>query len=145
MIRPRRKAALLCPPAVLAAAVFVLVASGTAAAMQRSAFPAKLVGTWTRTITLADVKRSHGYENPAGTVCTLTIKHGGAAHLACTGVGAWDSKLVPAGSGRIHIGFGDPTPGVYRWHVSGRLLTLTKLSDRQPDRVGVLWGVWKRK
>ena len=57
----------------------------------------------------------------------------------------WDGKTVPVGAARIHFTYGDPTGNVYRWRVSGRLLTLTKVQDGTPDRATAMWGVWKRK
>ena len=145
MGRHWRKAAWRCSAVFLVVAVLVPAASGIAAVTQSSAVPAKLVGKWTRKVTSADVKRTGGYGVPAGTVCTLTIKKSGVAHLFCTNIGGFDGNIVPAGTNRVHINLGDPRANVYGWRVSGRLLTFTKLKDIVADRVAGMEGVWKRK
>ena len=139
------RAALRLWAVVITVAVVVPVASGIGAVSQTSTVDTKLVGTWTRKVTSADVKRTGGYGIPAGTVCKLTIKKSGAAHLACTNIGDFDGTIVPAGTNRVHINLGLSNPDVYRWRVSGRLLTFTKLQDVVGDRAAVMWGVWKRK
>ncbi len=148
MGRRTRKAALQCSAVVLAVAVVVPVASGIAAVSRPSAVPAKLVGKWTRTVTRADVKRGGGLVLMAGHVFTLTITKSGSSTVSCAGLGGLctaDGKIVPAGINRVHINVGAPTPSLYGWRVSGRLLTFTKLKDSVPDRVEIMWGVWKRK
>lgn len=131
--------------AVLTAALVVPVADGIAAATEANAVPAKLVGRWTRKITAADVKRTGAFEILTGSVCTLTIKKSGAASVVCTGVGGFDGLIVTAGTNRVHIDLGLPGSNVYRWRVSGRLLTFTRISDPIADRAAAFWGVWKRK
>jgi hypothetical protein len=69
----------------------------------------------------------------------------GVPHLVCTSIGVFDSKIVPAGTNRVHINLGLITPSVYRWRVSGRLLTFTKLKDPTADRIAAMAGVWNRK
>ena len=145
MGRHWRRAALRCAAVVLAVAVGIPVASGIAAETKASAVPAKLVGRWTRTVTSADIKRTGGYGVAAGTVCTLTIKKGGATHLDCTNIGGFDGNIVAAGVNRVHINLGITSPNVYRWRVSGRLLTFTTLRDDVSDREAAMQGVWKRK
>jgi hypothetical protein len=81
---------------------------------------------------------------PAGTVCTLTVKKSGVANLNCTNIGGFDGSLVPAGANRVDIKLGLPDPDVYRWRVSGRLLTFTKVKDTVPDREAAMEG-WKRR
>jgi hypothetical protein len=148
MGRPWRKAALPCLAVVLTAAVVVPVASGIGAVKKPSTVDTRLVGKWTRKVTSADVKRAGGLILVAGHVCTLTIKKSGSSIVSCPslgGLGYNDGKIVPAGAHRVHINVGDPAPSLYGWRVSGRLLTFTKLKDPIPDRVEVMWGVWKRK
>jgi hypothetical protein len=120
-------------------------ATGFAVATKANVFPTKLVGRWTRTVTSADIKRTGGSGIPAGTVCTLTIKRSGAAGLHTTTVGDFDGSLVPAGVDRVHILLGLPDPDLYRWRVSGSLLTFTKLKDTVGDREAAMEGIWKRK
>jgi len=129
----------LTPPAAGTAA------TGFAAARRANTFPTQLAGRWTRTVTKADVKRTGGYGIPAGTVCTLTIKNGGVAHLHTTTVGDFDGSLAQAGPDRVHILLGLSDPDLYQWRVSGSLLTFTKLKDTVGDRKAVMEGIWKRK
>ena len=140
-----RKAARPYSVVVLAVAVLIGAGSAIAATTRTSAVPAKLVGKWTRKVTSADVSRAGAYGFPDGSVCTLTVKKSGATNLTCTAVGEEDGTIVPAGVNRVHIRLGVPTPDVYRWRVSGRLLTFTKVKDTVADREAAMEGVWKRK
>jgi hypothetical protein len=103
-----------------------------------------LVGTWTRKVTRADVKRTGGHGIPVGTVCTLTIKKSGESRLVCANLDSLFGFIIPAGSGRVHINLGLAHPDVYTWRVSGRLLTFTKVKDTVGDRVAAMEGVWRR-
>jgi hypothetical protein len=147
MCRRCRKPAWRCSVVVLAVAVVVPVTSGIAAGTRARAVPAKLVGTWTRKVTSADVKRANAAGIPAGSVCMLTIKKSGIvnASVFCRSVGGFEGVITPAGTNRVHINLGLSNPNVYRWLVSGRLLTFTKIRDPVQDRVAVFWGVWTRK
>ena len=108
--------------------------------------PAKLVGEWTRTVTSADVTRTGALGVPAGTVCTLTMKKSGEAGVDCgPSVGGFEGTVVPGGTNRVHINLGISSPNVYRWGVSGRLLTFTKVKDGVSDREAVVGGVWEQK
>jgi hypothetical protein len=150
MGRPWPTAALPFAAVVLTVAVVVPVGSGVAAVRQPSTVPSRLVGKWTRKVTSADVKRAGGLVLMAGHVFTLTITKSGTWTVSCAGLGGLctaDGKIIPAGTNRVHINTSDATgnPNLYGWRISGRLLTLTKLKDPVPDRVQVMWGVWKRK
>ena len=147
MGRRWRKAAWRCSAVVLAVAVVVPAANGIAASTQTRAFPAQLVGVWTRTVTEADARRAGAGQGFVGDHCTLTIKKSGRDN-AFVLLGKGDllvGGVLPAGKGRAHIQLGSPAANVYRWKLAGRLLTLTKISDPAPDRVAVFAGVWKRK
>jgi hypothetical protein len=134
---------------ILVAAALVPVGSGLAARIQTTAVNLKLVGKWTRTITMADVKRSNGgLVLAAGKVATLTIAKNGhwrAVVAGLGGLGTVDGALVPAGGSRIHLNNEGEAASVYVWRVSGRTLTLTKVKDPVPDRRLFFVGVWKRK
>lgn len=108
---------------------------------------AKLVGTWTRTVTRADVTREEANPSLVGSLCTLTIKGSGGAHIVCphTPGAVFTGKIIPKGASRIQILFGDVNPNTYRWSVAGRNLTLTKLEDPTSDRAATMSGVWKRR
>jgi hypothetical protein len=134
---------------VLTTSVVVHVATGSAAVRQTRTVDSKLVGKWTRTITKADVKRSAGgLILGAGRLATLTIRKNGhwtAVIAGLGGLGTVDGAAVPAGAGRIHFNVEGEAPSVYAWRVSGKVLTLTKVTDAVPDRRLFFVGVWKRK
>jgi hypothetical protein len=135
--------------------VFVLAAisapaSGSAAAPDVRAVPAKLVGKWTRKITSSDVFRVRATSFLAGNVCTLRIWKRGPVHLDCTNLGL-AGRILPDGQNLVHILDAGPgvndvfkTTNLYRWRVSARRLTLTTIVDVTPDRAAALWGDWKR-
>jgi len=134
------------------AAPTVPFAGGFAAATEASAVPAKLVGRWSRTVTSSDLKRAKvpPISVPAG-VWSMVIKKDGsfdAARRAATASG-FAGRLTATAAGRLAIempfcagGFG---PNVYRWRVVGKLLTITKVSDKCGERVAVFTGIWKKK
>ena len=134
--------------AVLAVALVVPATDGISATTEATVVPAKLVGQWTRKVTVADVKRTGATGIPAGSVWTLTIKKSGYASLSGKGQGPpFTGKIVLAGANRVHVNVGVAFPNVYGWRVSGRLLTFTKITESPAlaDRAAVIWGVWKRK
>ena len=123
-----------------------VAAAATAAISSASAVPAPLVGKWTRKVTSTDVKHTGATGIPAGSICTLTINNGVLnASVVCTKVGGFEGIIDPAGTNRVHIKLGQPNPDIYGWHVSGRLLTFTKVRDTVPDREAVFSGVWQRE
>jgi hypothetical protein len=109
-----------------------------------AAVPSKLVGTWTRTVTKADIDRAKAYGLSAGTVWTFVARKNGTGSVAGP-AGRFDGSLIPAGANRLHINLGTSCPNVYTWRVSGRTLTFAKVNDCQPDRVGAFVGVWHKK
>src|SRR5262249_5760519 len=125
MGRPLPQAALRCSAITLIVAVVVPVVSGGAAGTNTSvgtragAFPPHLVGTWTRKVTRADLKRTGATGIPAGTVCTLTIKKSGESRIVCTNGETRMGFIVPAGSGRGHINLGPLPPAPYTCRLSG--------------------------
>lgn len=147
MSRPWRRRAGCVIAAVLTMTLVAIVADGVAAPARANVVPAKLVGQWTRTVTTTDLKRTGATGIPAGSVWTLTVKKSGYASLRGVGQGEpFVGKIVPAGgANRVHINVGVLFPNVYKWRVSGRLLTFTKINESLPDRGAVMWGVWKQK
>lgn len=156
-----RKVAYRSSAVALTVILLVLATTGVAAEAKRTPVPAILVGTWTRTITSRDVKRSGTADITKGSDWTLLVKKSGVAFVAGRGglfqeliggsfhgtliVGSFQGTIVPAGSNRVHVNLGAHTTDVYTWSVSGRALTLTKVKDRDRDREAVFWGIWKRK
>jgi hypothetical protein len=139
-----------CAAGVLVVAASVPIASGIAAVRRAHAAPPRLVGQWTRKVTTADVRRERTHLTPqeaidagAGTTWTLTIHRNGKSSLA--GIKYWTGTVDPAGAGRVHIYAGFYYANVYKWRVSGRVLTLTEVNDSVSLRGTVLSGVWKRK
>jgi len=137
-------------------AVAALSADGVAATRRAHAFPAQLVGTWTRTLTKADSKRAQvvpgelPHARP-GLVVQLIVKANGATEVKPgkeSGPNRFQGRLGPLGTDRVHIsGIPLDVPNVYRWRLSGRLLTFVKISDRDITGLRDAWfeGVWKRQ
>src|SRR5262249_40444980 len=126
--------------------LLVPVASGIGAVTHGEVVPAKLVGKWTRTVTPADVTKSGAYGVQFGSTWTLTVKKSGAAIVGSPNIGPpFTGKIVSAGGGRVHINLGPPATNVWKWSVSGRALSFTKVKDGDPDRVAVFAAVWRRK
>ena len=132
---------------VLAVAFVAPAANGIAASYEKSVVPAQLVGVWTRTVREADAQHAGAGQGFVGDHCRLTIRRTGKdnASVFLAPGSELAGGIVSAGAGRVHINLGSPTVSVYRWKVTGRLLTLTKIRDDAPDRVAVFAGVWKRK
>ena len=142
--------------ALLTAALIVPVACGTAAAEEASAVPTKLVGRWSRNVTAADVRRVPGSLATPG-VYSMTIKRSGVLGIYFP-AGAPEFVKPPKGApnrtgtvsatpdGRMVIVLDCPADkGLYRWKVSGRLLTITLVKEPCTEQAPVFWGVWKRK
>jgi len=71
---------------VLVAATALASAASAVALRQSGNFPKRLVGTWTRTASKADIKRAHVPQSESGevfpgAVYTLTIQSKGTARL----------------------------------------------------------------
>ena len=103
--------------------------------------PQKLVGRWSRNVKATTF--------PAG-VWSMVIKKSGAVAFYAPGGSYVDftTTFKATASGRLNVGTVPicSTKAVYRWKVSGKLLTITKVSDKQcPDRVRLYSGIWKRK
>jgi hypothetical protein len=122
--------------ALLAATAAVPATAGSAAKV-----PAKLVGTWSRTVTDADWQR---VGKPGGSTgrFSLNIATGGDLVFA-EFLGTISSS---SGYHRVSVGgVCGSSKGIYRWKVSGRKLTLTKVHDKCADAAAVLAGIWTRR
>jgi hypothetical protein len=130
-----------------------VAAVASAAAATTATVPAKLVGSWSRKVTAADNKRFSKIHASAQTgVWQISIAKSGALKVFDPGrvkAGAKTSTLkgtLSVTGGRLSIKAGCPTKNSYGWKVSGRLLTITYVSDKNcGDRAAVFSGVWKRK
>jgi hypothetical protein len=137
------------------------------------AAPAELAGTWTRTVTQADLKKS-GPEPPPAGVWKLVFDRVGAWALDPQGGGVVNQfdaagdvihayapiQMVPRLSngnpGTIvrfghHVAVGGGTDcredgpfGSYNWSVSGNELTLTATNEGCGNRRAIWEGVWTR-
>jgi hypothetical protein len=128
-------------------ALLVCGATGLAATARTSAVPPQLVGKWTRTITKADTTRAGGLVLAAGKRATFTVPRSGhwtAVIAGLGGLGMADGTVASAGPGQVRFVLTGEPSALYRWHLSGRTLTLTKIRDAVPDRRLFFWGVWKR-
>ena len=140
-VHPKRhgQAASVITAVLLTAAFIVPTASGIAATTESNGVPQKLVGRWVR-----DAKAT---TFPSW---SMLIKKSGAVAFYQPGSSYVDftTTFNATVGGRLNVGTVPicSTKAVYRWKVSGRLLTITKVSDKKcPDRVKLYSGVWKRK
>jgi hypothetical protein len=136
---------------VLAGSLVVPVTSGIAAATRTGAVPKTIAGAWSRKLTKPGL--------PFG-VWTMVIKKGGRvdfytpdrlyspgciAKRTCT---PDSSTIFTFTGGRLTIASAPPcgvTKGTYAWKVTGRLLTLRAINDRNcAPRQVLMNGVWKR-
>ena len=123
-------------------ALVVAVAGGTAAATDSKAVPANLVGRWSRNVEDATF--------PFPGVWSMVIKKNGTVAFYQPGGSSVDftTTFDVTANGRLNVGTVPicPTKAVYRAKTSGKLLTITKVSDKQcPTRAKLYSGVWKRK
>jgi hypothetical protein len=133
---------------VVAAIVVIValpVAGGAGAAGRHPALSSQLVGSWTRTVSSADVKRARSYGIPPSSVWTLSIERNGTASAFNKSVGGFNGTIVAEGADRVRIKLGIPAPNEYRWHASKQSLTFAKIKDSVPDRIAVFVGTWRRK
>jgi hypothetical protein len=133
--------------ALVFAALLMSGAAGLASTVRTNAAPPQLVGKWTRTISKADTTRARGLVLAAGKRVTFTVSKGGHWTVVIAGLGGLgtaDGTVASAGAGQLRFVLSGEAPALYRWHVSGSTLTLTKIRDAVPDRQEVFWGVWRR-
>ena len=124
--------------------VLAPIPTGVAAGRRSAAVSPKLVGSWTRKVSSADVKRAGAHAAAAG-VWTLEIeKDGTMAIFAASGAGSFEGSINSLAANRVRVK-ADTRSAIYNWHVANRLLTFTKVKDSIPDRTAVFAGTWKRK
>jgi hypothetical protein len=132
----------------VAAIVFLValpITSSAGAVGRHRALSSRLVGSWTRVVSSADVKRSGSYGIPPSSVWTLRIKPNGSASAFNPSIGGIDGTIVAEGAGRVRIDIGIPAPNLYTWHASKQSLTFAKVKDSVQDRIAVFVGTWRRK
>lgn len=145
---------------VLATLSGVLVVLSTTASATRTTavpFPKQLVGFWSRNVTAADIRRAgakHAVTPGVWNVDVNQAKSGtyGNVYIGQTGRRRppLGGTIVPLGPGRVYVVVGFPSgslpgpPNEWRWKVAGKLLTLTRVRDPNPDRVAFFAGTWKK-
>ena len=136
---------------VVVVTVLISAASGIAAVTGANAIPARVVGRWARNVAQQDYARQGvGDSNFETGVWAMVIKKSGDVDMYRPGGNSPDfftSFTVSGDRLGIHA-----IPGLcldvghYRWKVAGRLLTITKISDKYcKGRIALYSGVWKRK
>jgi opacity protein-like surface antigen len=124
--------------AALGLALAVGVATATAAPP-----PDPMLGTWTRTVTKADVKRAHSKKVVAGSKWTLVV---GKETSRATSPGSKPFKgaIVIATATTVNIELGAENC-LYVWHRAGNTLLFILSSDPNHNRQAILVGTWKRR
>jgi hypothetical protein len=137
------KIRVLLVPAILA----VAVASSTAATT--ATVPAKLVGSWSRTVTDAS---NHRFSASAQLgLWAMTIGKAGAFEITAPKPPPNSSSRhlhgrITVTGRRFSVTTGCNSTNLFGWKVSGKLLTVTYVTDKKcPGRAAVMVGVWRRK
>lgn len=110
---------------------------------QAAKLPSPLIGSWRRRVTAADWARAGVTDEPPANFSMYVPPDGSVA------VAELYVRFSPLSGNRLVISGRFPdcgkSKGIYRWSVSGRHLTLTKLQD-SCGKAWALWvGVWTRE
>lgn len=125
---------------LLSALGVALVAVAAAAAAPP---PNELLGTWTRTVSAADIHRAHSKRVLPGTVWTLVVGTKGSSVRSPT-TKPLKGQVVPAAPALVNIELGTE-PDLYQWRRAGKTVILTLKHDPSADRTAILVGAWKRR
>ena len=127
--------------ALLAAVAVALVLAAAASAAAPP--PTPMLGTWTRTVTAADVQRAGATRVIAGLTWTLTIARRGS--VARHGKLIMRGQIIPSNATQVNIELGQQKPNLYDWRRAGKKLFLHRRSDSNADRSAVLQGTWTKR
>lgn len=122
----------------LVALALVVVAAATAAPP-----PDPVLGTWTRTVTKADVKRAHSTRVPVGSKWTFVITKG-TSRATSPGLKPFKGAVTIATPTSLNIELGLDNC-LYVWHRVGNTLLFIKSVDKNHNRDAILVGTWKRR
>jgi hypothetical protein len=125
---------------VLAAVALSLVFAAAATAAPP---PDPMLGTWTRTVTKADVLRAHSKRVPVGSKWTLVIAKE-TSRATSPGLKPFKGAIVIATPSAVNIELGLENC-LYAWHRAGNTLLFIKSSDPNHNREAILVGTWKRR
>jgi hypothetical protein len=153
MDRKWRKAAWQCSAVVIAVAVALPVASVLAAPTTRTSVPARLVGTWGKTLSAATWQKNLVFTESGGHWAIVISRAGVLSIFLPPGrpnAATPASTMRVAGSGASLLF--RPTPGgdcpnkaSYTWKVSGRTLVLKVVKDScNLRRILFTAGAWQR-
>lgn len=117
--------------------------SRSSVTVRAARLPSQLVGSWRRRVTAADWARAGVTDEPPANFSMYVPADGSVA------VAEMYVRFSPLSGNRLVISGRFPdcgkSKGIYRWSVSGRHLTLTKLQD-SCGKAWALWvGVWTRE
>jgi hypothetical protein len=137
------KIRVLLVPAILAVAV------ASSAAATTATVPTKLVGSYSRTVTDAS---NHRFKASAQLgLWAMTIGKTGKFEIVApkpppnSTSRRLKGRITVTGR-RFSITTGCKSTNVFGWKVSGKLLTVTYVTDKScPGRAAVMVGVWRRK
>jgi hypothetical protein len=147
--------------AALVALTIGTVGTGFGSAGERSG-SAKLLGTYVRTVTKADIARTTrfrhegpGQSPPPPGVVHLTFTAHSFRFVDSTGFAIAQTYSAATGSALTVKAYVNPTKGSfcgpeipqnasYSWSINGRMLTLKAKDDRCADRDSLLTGRWTR-
>ena len=126
---------------VLVSAIALALALAASAA---AAPPAQqLLGTWTRTVTAADVQKAGATKVVGGQTWTLVITRDESS--ASHGKTTMRGNVVPTNATQVNIELGQQKPNLYRWQRVGNKLILHANAEPNRDRKAVLVGSWVKR
>jgi hypothetical protein len=126
---------------VLVSAIALALAFAASAAAAPP--PQQMFGTWTRTVTGADVQKVGATKVVAGQTWTLVITRNESS--ANHGKTTMRGNVVPTNAAQVNIELGQQKPNLYRWQRVGNKLILHANAEPNPDRKAVLVGTWVKR
>jgi hypothetical protein len=114
------------------------------AAVAAAAPPPQLMGTWTRTVSKADVVRAHATRIKPGSRWTLVITEGKTV-ASSPGAHSFTGHFTPETAATVSLSVGDGKFNLYAWQRSGDSLRFKWQNDENANRRAVLAGLWTRR
>jgi opacity protein-like surface antigen len=134
----------VCVRPLLATAVVAAAALFAAAAVSAAPPPTQLLGTWTRTVSKADVARAHSTRVKAGSKWTLVITAAKAV-ASSPGLKPFRGHFTLETVSTVSLSVGDGKYNLYGWQRIGNQLLFNFQKDDNANRRAVLAGLWKHR
>jgi opacity protein-like surface antigen len=127
--------------AIAACACAALLAATAAAAAPP---PTQIIGTWTRTVSKADVLRAHATRIKPGSKWKLVITERKSV-ASSPGVRPFAGQFTPETAVTVSLSVGDGKYNLYSWRRVGDTLRFQVQKDDNANRRAVLDGLWAHR